>query len=269
MTSLISYIEQYKALELSKVVDYEKFNSYAITAHSTQIEGSTLTQEETSLLIDEGITPKGKPLEHSLMVTDHDRALQLALNHGTEKSSISTHLIQEINSVVMKSTGQVYRTALGDVDASKGELRKGQVFVGSRYFPSYEKVKRLLNELTQSIDEKIKSVSADDTLRQLELSFSSHFNLVSIHPFYDGNGRTSRLLMNLLQKRFDLPLAIVYKEDKLEYYQALEDSRNSESIAPFDSFMKGQYLKFLRTEIDLYKSQISKDNSGSRIRFLF
>ena len=66
-SKLEDVIAEFRELSLHTVVDYDKFNQYAITAHSTQIEGSILTLEETSLLIDEGITPKGKPLDHSLM----------------------------------------------------------------------------------------------------------------------------------------------------------------------------------------------------------
>jgi Fic family protein len=68
-------INQYQQLNLSQTIDYDKFNQYAIVHHSTTIEGSTLTEVETRLLKEEGITPKGKPLLHSLMVQDHYNAL--------------------------------------------------------------------------------------------------------------------------------------------------------------------------------------------------
>jgi Fic family protein len=68
-------------------------------------------------------------------------------------------------------------------------------------------------------------------------------------PFVDGNGRTSRLLMNYMQSRFGLPLSIVYKQDKMKYFDALESSRKKESMIPFYNFMYGQYEKFLKQEI--------------------
>ena len=67
----ISLIETFQSLNLSAVIDFDKFRDYAITHHSTTIEGTTLTETETRLLLDEGITPAGKPLLHSLMVQDH------------------------------------------------------------------------------------------------------------------------------------------------------------------------------------------------------
>jgi len=267
LNSIEKYIAEYKQLNLDKVVDYSKFNRYAITAHSTQIEGSTLTLEETSLLIDEGITPKGKPLEHSLMVTDHHKALTLAIKLGKDSIVITQKIISELNAQLMASTGQIYRTVFGDIDASKGKLRKGQVFVQNRYFPNFEKVPVLLEQYCETVND---SMSKDLTIKeQLELSFSAHFNLVSIHPYYDGNGRTSRLLMNMIQSKYDLPLGIVYKEDKLQYFQALEDSREVDSIEPFHKFMEDQYMKFLLQEIDRYKEQVVKKDKGRGTTLLF
>lgn len=265
MKSVELYIEEYKALELHKVVDYDKFNHFAITAHSTQIEGSTLTLAETSLLIDEGITPKGKPLEHSLMVKDHHEALLLAMKFGLDKNAITIESICQLNAALLKSTGQKYNTALGTVDASKGELRKGSVLVQDRYFPAYNKLPELLKKLTEGLNERMtKSLSQRE---KINLSYSAHFNLVSIHPHYDGNGRTSRLLMNQLQTRFGLPISCVYKEDKKEYYEALEASRHQEDMTPFIEFMDFEYKKYLSSEIIRYKSQ--KKNGGMGMSFLY
>jgi Fic family protein len=73
--TIISLIYQFQYLNLSSIIDFDKFNHYNITHNSTTIEGSTLTEIETRLLLDEGITPAGKPLLHSLMVQDHYNAL--------------------------------------------------------------------------------------------------------------------------------------------------------------------------------------------------
>ncbi len=265
MKSPESYIGLYRRLNLNSVVDYDKFNEYAITAHSTQVEGSTLTQEEAALLLDEGITPKGRPLEHSLMVKDHHQALKLAIELGKNKVPFSVEGICKMNALVMKNTGQVYNTPLGTVDSSKGELRKGSVFVQKRYFPSHDKVPTLLDRLCSELNDKM---SAKLSLReQIDLSYSAHFNLVSIHPHYDGNGRTSRLIMNQIQARYNLPYSVVYKEDKQEYFQALEQSREKESLVSFRSFMDGQYMKYLKEQIDLYKRQTGKKDRGMSLIF--
>ena len=267
MNNLLKTIEKYKKLNLNDVVDYQKFNDFSITAHSTQIEGSTLSLEETALLLNEGITPKGKPLDHSLMVKDHHNAIHYIHQLAKSKLSITPNVIQQINALVMKSTGQSYNTPLGSVESSKGEYRKGSVFVQARYFPDQSKVPTLINKLCDSINSKLDKVqSIEDKLR---LSYSAHFNLVSIHPFYDGNGRTSRLLMNLIQEYYQLPLSVVYKEDKIDYYNALEETRNTESLNPIVNFMSNQHNKFLENEIALHSKQTKKINKGNGMSFLF
>lgn len=203
-------MKQYRELDLDTVVDFKKFNQYVITHHSTAIEGSTLTETETQLLLDEGITPKGKPLLHSLMVEDHYKALLMVIGEAKKKAPISLAFIQSINACVMKNT----------------------------------------STLVERLQKQMKEVSGDNEM--LELSFSAHFDLVTIHPFYDGNGRTSRLLMNFLQQYFGLPLAIVFKEDKQEYFDALIATRKQEKMEPFYQFMHGQYKKLLLSEINNY-----------------
>jgi len=79
--------------------------------------------------------------------------------------------------------------------------------------------------------------------------FKVHFDFVSIHPFGDGNGRASRLLMNFVQCYFGLPLSIVFKQDRIKYINALEDARSKENLKPFYDFMNKQYAKFLNAEI--------------------
>ena len=92
---------------------------------------------------------------------------------------------------------------------------------------------------------------------------------MSIHPFYDGNGRTARLLMNFLQARFQLPLAIVFTEDKAEYIEALEESRQQESLQAFREFMLMQYQKYLQSEIDRYSDSQKRGGSGGGYSFVF
>lgn len=261
-----SLIIKYKSLGISDVLHYEKFNLISISHHSTKIEGSTLTELETQILLDDGLTPKGKPVNDTLMVTDHFKALHFIIEKGRNKTSVTVDLIKDINSYVMKSTGGVYNTILGEIDASKGMFRKGNVTAGSSYFPNYDKVERLTNDLVLFINTQMKNdLSVDE---KLNLSFDAHFNLVSIHPFYDGNGRTSRLLMNYIQTFYGLPLAIVNSEDKQEYIQALIDTREKEDIGIFRDFMKNQYENYLLNEIKKFEDSLSsKSNKG--FSFLF
>ncbi|MEO7309438.1 MAG: Fic family protein [Chitinophagaceae bacterium] len=267
IASVLQSVADYEALRLHDVLNYDKFNYYAIIHHSTTIEGCTLTEIDTQLLLDEGITPKGKPLEHSLMVKDHYDALLFVLRAAESKTLVSSAFIQQINAKLMKGTGSVYQTVFGEIDATKGMFRKGNVSAGSSYFVNYDKVEALTTKLCNEIIAALPI--ADSIEKRLRLSFTAHFDLVSIHPFYDGNGRTCRLLMNYLQQYFNLPLAIVFKEDKADYYTALTASRKNEDIGIFQNFMFGQYEKFLNQQVREYKDSIDKKDGGSVFSFVF
>ena len=219
---------------------------YSIVYHSCGIEGCSLTEKEVRLLLEEGVTPSDKPLEHSLMVKDHYDALQFVLKRAAQKKLPDLPFIQAVNAKVMEHTGSVYQTVFGERDASKGIFRKGNVSAGGSYFTSYDKVSDYTKRLSDNLCEQLQNV--DSMSAQLKLSFVAHFELVSIHPFYDGNGRTSRLLMNFIQAYFGLPLSMVYQEDKAAYYTALTESRKNGNTAAFEAFMMQQFEKIPQEE---------------------
>lgn len=265
--NIISLINKFQSLNLSAIIDFDKFNGYAITHHSTTIEGSTLTETETRLLLDEGITPAGKPLLHSLMVQDHYNALLFITQKAKEKTTITPEFIQQINAAVMKQTGSIYQTVFGELDATKGVFRKGNVSAGNTYFVGYEKVEPLVKQLCAGINEKI--ITVDSVIEKLNVCFDAHFDLVTIHPFYDGNGRTSRLLMNYLQLLFNLPLSIVFKEDKAAYFETLQQTRKEEDISIFQNFMHVQYGKYLQQEIDKFEQAEKNGGKNKGYSFVF
>ena len=162
------------------------------------------------------------------MVTDHFAAQLFILNAAKEKRGITVNFIKQINALVVKNTGKTYHTVFGVIDSTTGDFRKGNVSAGTTYFPNYDKIESLMKK-KNSVAEK------------LNISFDAHFNLVSIHPFYDGNGRSSRLLMNYIQACYDLPLTIVQSDTKAEYIQALIDSREKNDIQIFRDFMADIY----------------------------
>lgn len=266
MSELINLIDKYKSLNLEDIIDHEKFNHISIVHHSTKIEGSTLTEVEAQVLIDEGLTPKGKPIQDSLMVTDHYAALKFIINEARLKRPVTIGFIQEINSLVVRNTGSIYHTILGNIDSRTGAFRKGNVSAGTTYFPNYDKVEVLTKEMATKINKLMKEVKT--AVDQVNLSFDAHFNLVSIHPFYDGNGRTSRLLMNYIQAYYNLPLAIVHNEAKAEYIQALIDSREKNDIQIFRNFMTSEYTMLLNSEIEKFE-EIDKPKKGKGFSLLF
>ena len=263
---ILELIEKYMSLQLDDVIDHERFNLISIVHHSTKIEGSTLTEVEAQVLINEGLTPKGKPLQDSLMVTDHYTALQFIVREAKAKRPLTVGLIQEINSLVIRNTGSVYNTVFGSIDSKTGAFRKGNVSAGISYFPNYDKIESLTKEMVVKINKLMEDVKT--TSDHVNLSFDAHFNLVSIHPFYDGNGRTSRLLMNYIQAYYNLPLAIVHSEAKAEYIQALVDSREKGDIKIFRKFMSKEYGILLNSEIEKFE-EVNKPKKGKGFSLLF
>ncbi len=229
------------------MIDFGKYSYYAITHHSTSIEGSTLTESQVVNLLEYGKPATNKPFDHHLMVVDHFHALQFVVEEAEKKRELSTEFIQEMNALVMKNTGGVVNTVLGNYNIAGGDFRLGTVRAGTRTFPDYKKVPELVTQLCREINEKLKVVQTFE--EKSNLAFQVHFRLVSIHPFGDGNGRTSRLLMNYIQAFFGLPLSIVFQQDRIRYINALESSRTKENEKPFFDFMYSQYSKFLKKEI--------------------
>jgi Fic family protein len=228
-------------------VDMKKFTYYAITYHSTAIEGSTLTEGEVYNLLDQDMSAKNKPFSEQQMVIDHQKALVYTLNRATEKQPLTEHFVHEIGGMVVRSTGNIYNTALGTFDSTKGDYRLVNVHAGARTFPNYSKVPNLMKSF---IEETNKGMETAKTFqKKCEVAFYVHYQFVSIHPFADGNGRTSRLLMNYILACFDLPVFYVYKSNRIPYIQALEKARETDNTAVFYDFMFKQYKKFLEKEI--------------------
>jgi Fic family protein len=250
--SFLSLLNKFRKMNIQEAVNFDRMNEILISHHSTAIEGSSLTEEEVRLLLTEGITAAGKPLEDHNMVKDHQEALVFTIETAKRQPDLSPAFIQQLSSLVMKTTGGIIHATAGSYDSSKGDFRKSMVHVGNRYFGDYKKVPDQVAHLCKSINERLKNVKTTEEI--YDLAFDSHYNFVSIHPFADGNGRVSRLVMNYVLAWHKQPLAILYKEDKAEYFQALEQSREEENTGPFRDFMYRQQSKYLAQEIKKAKN---------------
>lgn len=250
LSKLNKLTEKYNKLNLSQVVDYEKFCMISIVWHSTKIEGCSLSETDTKVLIDKDITAAGKPLHDHLMVKDHYAAFLFIKQEASKKRKLSVEFIQEIEAAVMKNTGGNTNTVLGNFDTSKGDLRLAQVYVDHKYFPDYKKVPGLLKKLCESVNKRIDQVSGSEVLN---LAADLHYNFVNIHPFGDGNGRTARLLMNYIQLYHQEPLIKIFTEDRTAYINALNETETAENPDIFRKFIEAQQIKFLQAEIDKHR----------------
>jgi len=244
--------QEYLSLELYNVLDYEKFAMISIVYNSTKIEGCSLSETDTKVLIENDITAKGKPLSDHLMVKDHYDAFKFLKEEANKKKKISLKFIKDIGASVMKNTGGQVNTMSGSFDTSKGDLRLAQVYVDKKYFPNFKKVEVLLEELIKKVNAKIDTVNGNEVLK---LAAVAHYNLVNIHPFGDGNGRSSRLLMNYIQMYHNEPLVKIFTEDRTAYIDALNLTEEKKDISIFEDFICKQQIKFYKIEIEKYNNK--------------
>ena len=251
---LLRLLQQHQELGISDQIDFEKFYLYSIITHSTAIEGSTVTEVEAQLLFDEGITSSKRTMMEQMMNLD----LKVAYDYGRKwickHEPITVDWLILLASKVMARTGSEYHSIGGDFSAAKGELRKLNVTagMGGKSYMSYQKVPARLATFCEELNHRRRTIDAADVASVYELSFWAHYELVTIHPWADGNGRTCRLLMNLLQWEFSVLPTKVLKEDKTEYIQALIDTREREDVNIFIDCMTKLHCQHLQTDIDQF-----------------
>ena len=259
MTQLEQVLNEYISLGINQQLDYDKFYLYSIITHSTAIEGSTVTEIEAQLLFDEGITSSKRTMAEQMMNLDLKAAYEYGIKWIKQQPEITVDSLIALSSKVMEHTGSEYHTIVGDFSAAKGELRKVNVKAGidgASYMP-FQKVPAKLEAFCQELNKRRKNINSEDILSVYTLSFWAHYELVTIHPWADGNGRMSRLLMNLLQWEFGIIPSKVLKEDKAEYIQALVDSREKDDSGIFTDCMINLHTKHLREEIAQYNTSIN------------
>lgn len=251
---ILQLMKRYHQLGIEQQIDYEKFYLYSIITHSTAIEGSTVTELEAQLLFDEGITSNGKPIMEQLMNLDLKDAYYYGLKWIRLHEPITVESLITLSAKVMARTGSSYNSLGGSFDASKGELRKVNVTagIGGRSYMNWMKVPEKLNKFCQELNRRRSAIDPKDVIALYDLSFWAHYELVTIHPWADGNGRTARLLMNLLQMEHGLIPSKVLKEEKGEYIQALIDTRENEDIDIFSDTMSRLHIKHLKHDIKQY-----------------
>ncbi|PNP94071.1 cell filamentation protein Fic [Hoylesella timonensis] len=259
---ILDTLEEYKRLGFQEQIDYEKFYLYSIITHSTAIEGSTMTEIENQLLFDEGLSAKGKSIEEQNMNLDLKAAYERSMDMVRKHTPFSIDMLKELSSIVMRRTGTAYSTLGGTFDSSKGDLRLVNVTAGAggKSYMNHLKVPQRLKDFCEEMNERREQLLKNpDIYEQYQLSFDAHLKLVTIHPWVDGNGRMSRLIMNHIQNEFGLVPSKVLKEDKAEYIEALVESREKDSCLPFQDFMFKEHARNLQQEIDNYKLSMEEE----------
>ncbi len=215
------FYRQHKNILSDRVVqNYEQAFEVEYTHNSTAIEGNTLSLIETKVLLEDKISIGGKRLREIYEVINHNKAYQYVKECIATEEPLNEKLVKDIHAILMENImiGGIYRNV--DVYIS-----------GARHTPpapnhAYQQIKNFYADLPYK-----------PAMNPLELAAWTHAEFVKIHPFVDGNGRTSRLIMNyqLLLNGF-LPISIA-KESRLDYFNALESYAVDANLNPFADFI--------------------------------
>lgn len=260
-TELEKLAERYRELGIDSQLDYDKFYLYSIITHSTAIEGSTITELENQIMFDNGISIKGKSLVEQNMNLDLKAAYERMLVYARSHADITVDRLKELSALTMKNTGTEYHTVLGDFSSAKGDIRLLNVTagIGGRSYMSFNKVPQKLDEFCRLLN-KVRRMSGSMTVQQLyDMSFDAHYNLVTIHPWADGNGRMARLLMNWLHFEYGLIPARIFSDEKEDYIKALVATREEDDLSIFRDFMNRTMTARLSREIKAYEESLEED----------
>ncbi|GAA4953018.1 Fic family protein [Algibacter agarivorans] len=189
------------------------------TYNSNSIEGNTLSLRETQMVLQEGVTIKGKSLREHFEAKNHEYAIDYLYTLLHDNYILNSKDILSLHGLVLRSIE----------DDFAGRLRNGGVrILGANFVPpNARKVSQLLDDLVNFV------VTNPLGLNSIELAAFFHHKFVYIHPFFDGNGRTVRLAMNLILMKQGFPPAIILKNDRKKYYDALNQAN------------KGNYSKLM------------------------
>lgn len=217
----LALLNSFRPLPVSAVKKLKEQFEIEMTYNSNAIEGNSLTLKETYLVINEGLTIKGKPLKDHIEAKNHQEALEYLYNlvESDKRNTFSENLIRSLNQIVQQNIDKEWA----------GRYRNSAVIIGGADYkpPEALEIPKMMRSLIDWVGDNKKK------MHPVELASILHHKLVYIHPFFDGNGRTSRLAMNIILMQAGFPLVIVMKNDRKRYYQSL-------SLAD-----KGDYTSFI------------------------
>ena len=200
------YLNKLKTGKKDELSNLEEEIITKFTYDTSRIEGSSLSYKDTKMLLQEGISPKEKPLRDIKEAENHKKAYLYM--KGNLKNDIAKKFILGLHGLLKK-----------DVAEDAGKFRDARVYVGSLIPIKASMVEAEINNL-------ISWYRKNKALHPLELAAVFHCNFERLHPFFDGNGRVGRLLLNFILLKKNYPLIIVQNKNKRRYYNALRRADN-------------------------------------------
>lgn len=205
------YNKNIKKLSKEEFKIFEKSFFTELTYNSNAIEGSSLSLEETNLVINEGLVPKGKTLREINEAKNHIEALNFINNY---KGDLNEVFILKLHSIILKNISENF--------AGRYRETSVRIFGSDAKFPDASKVPQLVKNLIYWY--KLNK----NKIHQFELAIIFSNKLVSIHPFIDGNGRVSRLIMNFLLKKRNYPWINIYMKQRFDYLKAVRQANDED-----------------------------------------
>lgn len=228
LTAKRQQLDTYRPFPKDLVQNLEEWLKVELTYSSNAIEGNTLSRIETAEVIEKGTAAviSGKPLKDQLEAINHAKALEYIKALAPDKIG---H--QYITQEDIKAIQKIILTGINDDWA--GIYRQTEIFItgSNAEFPPPYQVPRLMQQLIKWLREQQEG-------HPVRIAADAHFKLVTIHPFRDGNGRTTRLLMNLILILNGYPMAVIRKEDRIEYFKSFEIARIKKNIKPYHDIIE-------------------------------
>lgn len=226
-------LDALRPLTARSVEVLDRWYDVELTFTSNAIEGSTLTRSETAVILEKGITVGGKPLKDHLEAVDHADALAFVRRLAQRDEPLREGDVREIHRLVL---------ARSDAVEAGSYSRHQRAVPGSAVrFPSPAELPALMGDFGLWLT----SIEAGP-----ESAFEAHYRLVTIHPFSDGNGRTARLLMNLILLRAGYPPVTIGPEERVAYLDALEARQAHDREQPWRDLMLGRLEASLDMTLD-------------------
>jgi Fic family protein len=227
----------FKPLNKTQVIKMREFFNVEYTYNSNKIEGSTLTMQETHLVVNEGLTISGKSMREHLEAVNHYEAIDFIEGLVKKKEHLTERILNEIHYLILNGIDR----------KNAGKYRQVPVYIsGSSHIPPQPYL------IAKQMEEVFHFYQhSKNDIHPIILAADMHEKIVTVHPYIDGNGRTSRLIMNLILLRNGFPIANIKGDNtsRLNYYNALETIRTKKNNEHF-------YKLILETTITSLKEHI-------------
>lgn len=215
-------LDAYLPFSVDLVNNLRQWFKIELTYTSNAIEGNTLSRAETALIVEKGLTVDGKTLQEHLEAVNHAEAFEWVMQRiETTKQDITERTILDLHQLILQK--------IDDTNAGRYRTVPVRIAGSTVVMPNALKVPELMRDFISWLHKS--------DAHPLTLAIDGHFKFVSIHPFVDGNGRTARLLMNLLLMQAGYPPAIIRKEDRKKYITNIEKAQLGGSLADYYALM--------------------------------